>query len=201
MDIIISGLEKSFGQRRVLRGFDAVFPKGELSCIMGRSGCGKTTLLNILLGIIPYDDGDIKGMPGKISCVFQEDRLCEDFTAVTNVRIVCGKNVNKANIETQLAEVGLGDSLYRPIKELSGGMKRRVSIVRALMAEGELIIMDEPFKGLDDSTKLLVAGYVKRQIRGRTAIMVTHDESEVELMGGRLIHMPLPPDISSDENE
>ncbi|MDD6188982.1 MAG: ATP-binding cassette domain-containing protein [Clostridiales bacterium] len=201
MDIIISGLEKSFGQRRVLRGFDAVFSKGELSCIMGRSGCGKTTLLNILLGIIPYDDGDIKGMPGKISCVFQEDRLCEDFTAVTNVRIVCGKNVNKANIETQLAEVGLGDSLYRPIKELSGGMKRRVSIVRALMAEGELIIMDEPFKGLDDSTKLLVAGYVKRQIRGRTAIMVTHDESEVELMGGSLIHMPLPPDISSDENE
>ncbi len=192
MDIVISGLEKRFGERRVLRSFDAVFPAGKLSCIMGRSGCGKTTLLNILLGLMPSDGGEIKNLPEKISCIFQEDRLCEDFSAVTNVRIVCGKNVNEKEIEAQLENVGLGDSLYRPVRELSGGMKRRVAIVRALMAEGDLIIMDEPFKGLDESTKQLVAEYVKKQISGRTAIMVTHDESEVEMMGGKLIVMPVP---------
>ncbi len=192
MDIVISGLEKSFGERKVLDSFNAVFQSGKLSCIMGRSGCGKTTLLNILLGLLPRDGGEIAGLPDKISCIFQEDRLCEDFAAVTNVRIVCGKGVTKSDIEAQLEKVGLGDSLYRPIKELSGGMKRRVAIVRALMAEGDLVIMDEPFKGLDDSTKLMVAEYVKEQIKGRTAIMVTHDESEVELMGGRLLVMPIP---------
>ena len=191
-DIVISNLEKSFGERRVLQNFNAVFPAGELSCIMGRSGCGKTTLLNILLGLLSRDSGKIENLPEKISCIFQEDRLCEDFSAVTNIRITCDKKVDKSEIEAQLTKVGLGDSLYRPVKELSGGMKRRVAIVRALMAEGELIIMDEPFKGLDESTKLQVAEYVKSQIRGRTAIMVTHDESEVELMGGKLIVMPVP---------
>ena len=192
MDIMISNLNKSFGERHVLRDFSAVFPAGELSCVMGRSGCGKTTLLNILLGVMPYDGGDVEGIPERVSCIFQEERLCEDFSAVTNVRIVCARNVTKAEIERQLTAVGLGDSLYRPVKELSGGMKRRVAIVRALMAEGGLIIMDEPFKGLDETTRSLVAEHVKEQISGRTVIMVTHDEAEVALMGGRLIRMPLP---------
>ena len=190
-DIIISNLEKSFGERRVLQNFNAVFPAGELSCIMGRSGCGKTTLLNILLGLLAADSGEIENLPQKISCIFQEDRLCEDFSAVTNIRITSDKNVDKSEIEAQLKTVGLGDSLYRPVRELSGGMKRRVAIVRALMAEGELIIMDEPFKGLDESTKHQVAEYVKSRIRGRTAIMVTHDEDEVAMMGGKLIVMPV----------
>jgi len=191
-DIIVSDLRKRFDNRIVLNGFNAVFPAGELSCIMGRSGCGKTTLLNILLGLLSADSGEIENLPDKISCIFQEDRLCEDFSPVTNVRIVCDKNVDKSQIETQLENVGLGDSLYRPVRELSGGMKRRVAIVRALMAEGDLIIMDEPFKGLDESTKQIVSSYVKNQIRGRTAIMVTHDESEIEMMGGKLIVMSVP---------
>ena len=189
-DIVISELSKSFGEHVVLINFNAVFKAGELSCIMGVSGGGKTTLLNILLGLMRQDGGEINGLPKEISCVFQEDRLCEDFSAVTNVRIACDKNITAEEIESQLKEVGLGDSMYRTVRELSGGMKRRVAIVRALMAPGELIIMDEPFKGLDESTKLTVAEFVKKQLVGRTAIMVTHDESEVELMGGILIKMP-----------
>lgn len=189
MDIIINGLQKSFGEQVVLNEFDAVFRQGELSCIMGRSGCGKTTLLNILLGLVPYEAGTIEGLPDKISCVFQEDRLCEDFSPVTNIRIACGKNVSKTEIEAQLKNVGLEDSAYRPVRELSGGMKRRTAIVRALMTDAELIILDEPFKGLDELTKRFVAEYVKDNLRGRTAIMVTHDLEEVSLMGGRLIEM------------
>ncbi len=186
-DIIVSGLNKSFNDLHVLEDFSAVFRGGELSCLMGRSGQGKTTLLNILLGIVSKDSGEIENLPDKVSCVFQEDRLCEDFSAVTNVRIVCDKTVTENEIKEQLEKVGLGDSLDRPVRELSGGMKRRVTIVRALMAESELLIMDEPFKGLDETTKLLVAEYVKKHLCGRTAIMVTHDEDEVALMGGHLI--------------
>lgn len=189
MDIVISGLEKSFGEVKALNNFNAVFQESELSCIMGRSGCGKSTLMNILSGLMDYDGGEIRGLPEKVSVIFQEDRLCEDFSPVTNVRIVCGKTVAKSEIETQLAKVGLGDSLYRPVRELSGGMKRRVAIVRALMAEGELVLMDEPFKGLDELTRAQVAEYVKERIKGRTAILVTHDEAEVEMMGGKLIVM------------
>ena len=148
-DIVISELSKSFGEHVVLKDFNAVFKAGELSCIMGVSGGGKTTLLNILLGLMRQDGGEINGLPKEISCVFQEDRLCEDFSAVTNVRIACDKNITAEEIESQLKEVGLGDSMYRTVRELSGGMKRRVAIVRALMAPGELIIMDEPFVGLD----------------------------------------------------
>ena len=188
-DIIVTGLSKNFDDLVVLKDFNAVFKAGELSCIMGVSGGGKTTLLNILLGLLHQDSGEIHGLPEKISCVFQEDRLCEDFSAVTNVRIACGMDIGKTEIEAQLKNVDLGDSIYRPVRELSGGMKRRVAIVRALMTPSDLIIMDEPFKGLDDSTKQNVVQFVKKQIAGRTAIMVTHDEEEVELMGGSLIKM------------
>lgn len=195
MDIIVSKMDKSFGDVKALKEFSAVFPAGELSCIMGRSGCGKSTLMNILAGLLEPDRGSVDGLPGKVSVIFQEDRLCEDFTPVTNVRIACGKNVTKAEIEVQLKKVGLGDSLYRPVRELSGGMKRRVAIVRALMADGGLVLMDEPFKGLDELTRAQVAEYVKERIRGKTAILVTHDESEVEMMGGRLIIMPVTENI------
>jgi NitT/TauT family transport system ATP-binding protein len=190
MDLIVSHLEKSFGERRVLRAFDAVFPEGKLTCIMGRSGCGKTTLLNILLGLESPDSGTITGMPARRSCVFQEERLCEDFSAVTNVRIACAPSVKKSEIEAQLSAVGLADSLNQPVRELSGGMKRRVAIVRALMAPSDIVIMDEPLKGLDEATKQLVVSDIKQNLRGRTTIMVTHDEAEVALMGGILIRMP-----------
>lgn len=198
MDIVITDLSKSFGDRQVLTNFSAFFPEGKLSCIMGRSGCGKTTLLNILLGIIKADSGDISGMPERCSCVFQEDRLCEDFSAVSNVRIACAGRAGKDDIEAELRRVGLGESLRQPVKELSGGMKRRVAIVRALMAPYGLIIFDEPLKGLDSDTKALVAEYIKEKISGRTAIMVTHDEAEIALMGGRLIKMP---ELQEDNNE
>lgn len=189
MDITVSKINKSFDGRPVLTDFSAQFPAGEISCIMGRSGCGKTTLLNIILGLLRPDSGEVKGVPKKMSCIFQEDRLCGDFSAVANVRIACPQKTDKAEIEAQLSSIGLGDSLYRPVRDLSGGMKRRVAIVRAMMAESELVIMDEPFKGLDEATKLLAVHFVKNGIRGKTAIMVTHEENEIELMGGQLIKL------------
>jgi NitT/TauT family transport system ATP-binding protein len=189
MDIVVSNLSKSFGSNHVLVNFSAVFPEHELTCIMGPSGCGKTTLLNILMGLIHPDGGSVTGVPRHKSAVFQEDRLCESFNAVSNVRLVCDKTVHKNTIISHLESIGLKDSLEQPVSELSGGMKRRVAIVRAILAKSDILFLDEPFKGLDVDTKTDVMKYLKDNLQGRTVIMVTHSIDEVMALNGRLITM------------
>jgi len=191
MDIIVSDLSKSFGSNQVLDRFNAVFPEHRVTCIMGPSGCGKTTLLNIILGLVQPDSGKMAGIPKLKSAVFQEDRLCESFNAVTNVRLVCGKKANKDLIVSHLESMGLGESLDKPVSELSGGMKRRVAVVRAVIAQSDLLVMDEPLKGLDSETKNLVIEYIRDNLRNRTVIMVTHSIDEVRAFDAELITMKL----------
>lgn len=188
-NIEVRDLTKRFGEKRVLEGFSAIFPAGATTCVMGPSGCGKTTLLHILLGLEHADSGSIDGLPPRISAVFQEERLCEDFTAVTNVRLVTGRAVTDTEIERCLAAFGLAGSTRVPVRELSGGMKRRVAIARAVLAEGDLLVLDEPFKGLDEGTRRLVADEVKRRTAGRTVVMVTHDPAEAVMMDAGVMEM------------
>lgn len=191
-DIIIKDLCKSFGEKKVLEGFSATFPAGSVSCIMAPSGAGKTTLLSIMQGFTAPDSGSITGNDVKMSAVFQEDRLCEDFGAVSNVRFSCGSGKNKKSKEEIVAcleSLGLGDSLDKPVREFSGGMKRRVAIARALMADYELLFLDEPFKGLDGEMRASVAGYIRTAAAGKTVIAVSHDETEAELLGATIIRM------------
>jgi len=158
---------------------------------MGDSGIGKTTLLRILMGLTPADAGAIEGMEGrKPSVVFQEDRLCESLNAVANVAFVCRAPVTRDQIAAHLTALGLGESLGQPVRELSGGMRRRVAIVRAILAGGEILFMDEPFKGLDEQNKETVAAYILARTKGVTMLMVTHDSDEVAMMKGvrLLIH-------------
>lgn len=189
MNLKVKGVYKSFGEKRVLVDFSVVFPVGTVSCVMGPSGCGKTTLLNLILGLERADSGAIEGVPERIAAVFQEERLCEDFSAVTNVRIVTGKKVPEDEIEQCLEAFGLSGSTRVPVRELSGGMKRRAAIARAVLAEGELLILDEPFKGLDEATRQTVADEMKRRAAGKTVIMVTHDAAEAAMMGAGIIEM------------
>lgn len=191
-DIIIKDLCKSFGEKKVLDNFSVMFPAGSVSCIMAPSGAGKTTLLSIMQGFINPDSGIIEGIPEKMSAVFQEDRLCEDFCAVSNVRFSCGAGKGKKSKEeivACLSALGLGDSLDKPVRSFSGGMKRRVAIARALMADYELLFLDEPFKGLDEELKLSVAKYIKSSAAGKTVIAVSHDEAEAALLGATVIKM------------
>ncbi len=191
MEITVENLSKQYHGVSVLSGFSAVFPGGKTTCIMGPSGCGKTTLLRILMGLESADGGNVIGMSGrKISAVFQEDRLCENLSAVSNIRIVCPKTVKRETIEAALRSVGLEEtSLYQPAGELSGGMKRRVAIVRGVLAPSEAVLMDEPFRGLDESTRARTADFVKENLRGKTLILVTHAPEEPAMMGGGLIVM------------
>lgn len=187
-DLVAAHLSKRFDGAPVLRDFSARFAAGEITCIMGRSGCGKTTLLNILMGFLAPDAGTVSGRPARLAAVFQEDRLLEDFSAAANAGFAAPR-LPRSEVLRHLDAVSLAADADKPVRELSGGMKRRVAIVRAVLADGELVLLDEPFKGLDETTRAAVAAYLCRQLAGKTVILVTHDEEEVTLMGGRLLRL------------
>lgn len=183
MDILVKSIEKSFGQQTVLKDFSYTFPAGKTTCIMGESGCGKTTLLRIMMGLEKPDEGSVSGIQkGRVAVVFQEDRLCENLSAAANLRLV-RKHLPQEEIEEAFRRVRLEDAWKKPVRELSGGMKRRVAILRALLAEADCIIMDEPLKGLDEETKEQTIRYIRSRTDGRTLIMVTHEEKEAEMLG------------------
>jgi len=189
MDIVISGLSKRYGEKTVLKNFNAIIPEKKMTFIMGPSGCGKTTLINILMGLVEKDGGTITGVPLLKSAVFQEDRLIESFNAVSNVRLVCESRVKNKDIILHLEKIGLENNTSKPVIELSGGMKRRVAIVRAVLARSDIIFMDEPFKGLDDKTKERTMQYVADYTKNKTVIIVTHDKDEADFLGGDIIPM------------
>lgn len=182
-EIIINNISKSFGEKKVFSGFSESIPTGKTTAIMGESGCGKTTLINIIMGLEKADRGEILGVPSRISAVFQEDRLCEDFSTVSNIKAVVGNNLSKAAIADDLIKLGLTDKdISCPVRELSGGMKRRVAIARAVLAESKLVIMDEPFKGLDLDTRKTVIDFILKKIPSVTLIIITHSPEEAELL-------------------
>lgn len=182
-DIVIRGLSKAFEGKQVLRDFSAVLPAGQVTGLMAPSGAGKTTLLRILMGLEMPDRGTITGLQGlRLSAVFQEDRLCENLNLVSNLRLVT-PTLSQSAAEKALTAVGLTDCLHQPVRELSGGMRRRVAILRALLAEYDLLFLDEPFKGLDRETKEVAMADTRRRCDGRTVLFVTHDPTELEAMG------------------
>ena len=188
MDIIIKNLCKSYGENTVLENLDAVIESGKITCLMGPSGEGKTTLLNILMGLEKADSGIIENLPQNKSAVFQEDRLCESFSAFTNVKIVSDCLADKT-ILAHLEQVGLGEAVNQKVSTLSGGQKRRVALVRALLAEKDILFLDEPFKGLDEDTKNIAADYLLRNTAGTTVVMVTHDIDEANKLGAKVLNL------------
>lgn len=192
MDIIVQQIWKAYGEKRVLKDFSYTFQEGCTTCILGASGCGKTTLLSILMGFENVDMGQILGLEGKrLSAVFQENRLCSNLSPVMNVQLVCSKHTKKEIIIETLTKLGLEDSMNQPVHELSGGMQRRVAIARALCAEYDVLLLDEAFKGLDVDTKAKTLSYVREKTKGKTVIAVTHDLSEPTMLGGNVLNMYL----------
>jgi len=181
--IEVRNICKAFDGKTVLRDVSMTFGEG-ITCIMGSSGAGKTTLVNIIAGILPPDSGEISGMAGKnIAMVFQEDRLLPWETALANVTFIRNDRIRAAEL---LTAAGLADSMHKKAAELSGGMKRRVCLCRALIAEHDVLILDEPFKGLDDEIKPAIMQMVKDNPAPIT-ICITHDAREAEYLGGTVI--------------
>ena len=183
MDIVLENICKSYGNHIVLNKFSAVIPDGQITAIMAPSGCGKTTLLRILMGLEQADSGSVSGLSGKkISAVFQEDRLCQNLSPVSNIRLVAPE-LKKPEIIAAMEQVGLTGCFSQPVRELSGGMKRRVAILRALLADYDVLFLDEPFKGLDAETRRLVIADTRRKSAGKTVVLITHDKEDLSLMG------------------
>ena len=189
MAVIIDKLTKSYGDKVALSPFSCTLAEGEIVCLLGQSGCGKTTLLRLLLGLETPTGGAVTGLPDAVSAVFQEDRLCPSFSAVTNVSLALGRQVSRAQIVSLLTELGLGDAIAKPVRELSGGMQRRVAIARSLLCPADIYLMDEPFKGLDEDTRKTVMDVVLSRTKGKTLLLVTHDPEETAYLGGRIIRM------------
>ena len=174
---------KRFGDKQVLRRVNLTLPEGETPCLMAPSGAGKTTLVRILLGLLEPDEGRVEGLRGRrLAAVFQEDRLVETMDAVSNLRLFNPKLSRIAAADALIA-FGLEDSLRQPVRELSGGMRRRVALLRALLAEWDFLALDEPFKGLDEETRRRVIRRTREMTAGRTVLLVTHDAGEAEMMG------------------
>ncbi len=185
-NITLNKICKSYGGKTVLTELSHTFPAGETTVIMGPSGCGKTTLLNLLLGLEKPDSGEITGLGSvRKSAIFQEDRLCENVGAVSNLRLASPR-LSRKDAEKVLRDLGLSDALRQPVKEFSGGMKRRVAILRALCAEYDVLLADEPFQGLDEALKRQTMEYFRNHTQGRTVILVTHVEEEAQFFAGEL---------------
>lgn len=178
----------SYQEKAVLDNFSLKVENGECVCLRGDSGCGKTTVARLLLGLEKTKQGAISS-PKKISCVFQEDRLLNHITLWKNITLVIPKE-NAALALALVKELGLEDSLNLKVTELSGGMKRRVAIIRAIAFSGDALILDEAFNGLDTQNKLKIADIIKREfiLKDKPVLMITHVQEDATLLDAKIVN-------------
>lgn len=186
----ISGLTKSFAQRRVLDGLDLTVRQGEFVALLGRSGCGKSTLLRVLAGLDADIDGDVT-VPRRHAVAFQAPRLMPWKRVWRNVVLGLPGRPDKALARRYLGEVGLDANTDVWPKTLSGGEAQRVSLARALVREPDLLLLDEPFGALDALTRANAQQLVARlwAKHGCAVLLVTHDVEEALLLADRVLVM------------
>ena len=190
MSVVINNVSKAFGEHQVLKDLSITFSDDHIYCLMGPSGMGKTTLLRIIMELETKDKGMIEGVTVKdISVMFQENRLCEVLTPVENVALVCDKHISREAVRAKLEKILPKECLSQPVSELSGGMKRRVALARAMAYPGSFIIMDEPFTGLDVNTKKEVINYILNERNSRIMLISTHSEEDVLLLGADKVRL------------
>lgn len=190
MAVEIKNVSKAFGEKKVLRNATITLKDSGIYCLMGPSGMGKTTLLRILMGFETADSGEITGIrPDDITTMFQEDRLLMDLTVTQNVALVYKKRPAHKKLVKDLEQILPRECLNQPVRELSGGMKRRVALARAVHFESRMIVLDEPFTGLDHVTKENVIRYILAHLNGRILLVATHGMDDAELLGAGIIRL------------
>lgn len=181
--IEIKNLTISFQEKEILHQFCIKIPEGSTVAIMGDSGIGKSTLLKIMMGLLVPDSGELIGLSDKkISVVFQEDRLCEYLSAIKNVMMVLDGTQKREIAREHLTQLIAQEDIHKQVLNLSGGMKRRVSVARAFAYPSDLILMDEPLTGLDTTNKQKTVDYMLKYKKNRTMIFVTHDVKDAHAL-------------------
>lgn len=181
-NISIENISFSYQDKKIFDNYSISFKANQTSVIMSPSGAGKTTLLNIISGIEKPDSGHIvfPWNSPRFSMVFQDLRLIESSSILTNIKLV-----NSALTDDEISDCLTALNIYelrnKKVHKLSGGEKQRVAIARALLAKYDILLLDEPFTGLDDHTKSEVINYIKNKTAGKTVLLVTHDKSEASL--------------------
>ena len=180
----LTDVTKKYGEAVVLQGVSLEIPDGKITCVLGKSGVGKTTLLNLLAGVLQADGGIVEA-PERVGYVFQENRLLAHLTVVENLQFVGGR---VEFIEKLLREAGLEKLANRKVKTLSGGEKRRVAFLRAFCVDSTVVLLDEPFSALDSVTKESLLKMTVEHLRRyqKTAVFVTHDVDEAIAVGDKI---------------
>ncbi|MCD8129872.1 MAG: ATP-binding cassette domain-containing protein [Lachnospiraceae bacterium] len=169
--LTIKHLYKSYGANEVLKDFSASYAPDETIRFTWPSGGGKTTLFRLIAGLEPADAGEIDLRGSRLTMLFQEDRLCMDYDALTNVSMVTG---SKAAAAEYLKDLLPEEDGKKPCAELSGGMRRRVALARALAVPADIVILDEPYTGLDEENRQNVAACIEKHSTGKLVLMATH---------------------------
>lgn len=191
-DIIFKNFSFSYPDKEIYKNFNVVFLGGKINVVLGASGVGKTTLLNALTGLSGFD-GEIENMPKNVSYIFQSDRLVKTISVEKNLDFVLknaipDKTARKNAIYDMAKLLEISDVLKRLPTEISGGQAQRVQMARAFLYPSEVMLLDEPFKGLDVSLKTrLIKKFLELWGRdGRTVVLVTHDVYDALLMGDKV---------------
>ncbi len=177
----------SYGKNKVLENFSLEIKNGDKICLFGNSGCGKTTVLRLILGLERASNGEIiikKSI--KPAVVFQENRLLPFKTVLENVSLFAE---NEETAVYHLEALGLKDYLNAYPTSLSGGMKRRVAIARALSSNFDYLILDEAFTGLDNENIISASEHILKTTADRPLILVTHSKFEAELLKAKIFEM------------
>lgn len=176
MPIQLLHIYKQYGDKPVLCDVNLTFPVRGLFHLQGASGSGKTTLLRLIAGLEPPDRGEILGLDGlKVSVVFQEHRLLPQFTVLENVAFVSDTETARQ----WLTRVELRDAAGQYPAQLSGGMKRRASLARALAYGGDVLLLDEPFNGLDIPLRERILPHLQEFAQHALVILVSHEEQAI----------------------
>ncbi|UHR01951.1 ATP-binding cassette domain-containing protein [Peptoniphilus sp. GNH] len=179
--IEIKNLNKSFGDKEILKNFNLSIKEGERLAIFGKSGIGKSTLLKIIEGLCPYDSGEIIfAKPPIFKTVFQENILFEDMSLYENILAV-GEFSRKQVLE-HLKALDMEGEIDRPVREISGGMKRRLAIIRAIIFPGNIFVMDEGLREVDEKTKAFIIEYINDNTKNLTVIFTSHNRDDIKAL-------------------
>lgn len=187
--ISLNNVTFSYGKQQILSNFNLEIKGGECVQLFGVSGSGKTTIAKLILGIIEAESGSVL-VPQKISVVFQEDRLLENLDVQKNIRLVLTKD-QYSLADKLLKAFDLYDIRKKRVSKLSGGMKRRVALIRAICYGGDALVLDEPFNGLDLQNKQIAADIIKTEFidKNKPVLLITHVEEDAQLLNAKTVNM------------